>query len=80
MLKKSVQDFFNHDLAGLPPSKFHKLQDFSILAIAQSIYRSGLWLVRKITFIWLALSLREPASIQSQSIRGLPIRLRLEAT
>ncbi len=30
MLKKSVQDFFSHDLAGLPPSKSYKLLDFSV--------------------------------------------------
>ncbi len=33
MLKKPVLDFFNHDLAGVNPSKSHKLLDFSSLAI-----------------------------------------------
>ncbi|MDP2690187.1 MAG: hypothetical protein Q8P48_08760, partial [Deltaproteobacteria bacterium] len=28
MLKKSVLDFFNHDLAGVNPSKSYKLLDF----------------------------------------------------
>ncbi len=51
MLEKSVLDFSNHDLAGLPPSNPYKLLDFFSLAIAQSINKSGLWLVRKITFI-----------------------------
>ncbi|MDO8426449.1 MAG: hypothetical protein Q7T24_02905, partial [Deltaproteobacteria bacterium] len=30
MLKKSVLDFFSHDLAGLPPSNPYKLLDFSV--------------------------------------------------
>ncbi len=37
MLKKSVLDFFNHDLAGLPPSNPYKLPGFFSLAIAQSV-------------------------------------------
>ncbi len=30
MLKKSVLDFFSHDLAGLPPSNPYKLLDFLV--------------------------------------------------
>ena len=37
MLKKSIHGFFNNDLAGVNPSKSHKLHDFSSLAIWQSI-------------------------------------------
>ncbi len=38
MLKKSVLDFFNHDLAEVNSSKSHKLLDFLSLAIWQSIH------------------------------------------
>ncbi len=38
MLKKSVLDFFNHDLVFVPPSKSYKLLDFLSLAIWQSVH------------------------------------------
>jgi len=38
MLKKSVLDFFNHDLAEVNSSKSYKLLDFSSLTIWQSIH------------------------------------------
>jgi hypothetical protein len=38
MLKKSLPGFFNYDLAGVNPSKSHKLLDFFSLAIWQSVH------------------------------------------
>jgi len=38
MLKKSVLDFFKHDLVEVNSSKSYKLLDFSSLAIWQSIH------------------------------------------
>ncbi len=37
-MKKSVLDFFNHDLAGVNPSKSYKLLDFLNLTIWQSVH------------------------------------------
>ncbi len=38
VLKKSIHGFFNYDLAGVNPSKSHKLLDSFGLAIWQSIH------------------------------------------